>query len=521
MRRDGLVLFLICVLAVAAASCGGDGNSSSGGKTDPPPLITVGLTCAASTVDVGGTTQCTSSITPAGASAVNLTASAGTITSAGMFTAPAILTGTGDSMPVTVTATATVNPASTATATVTVERTIDLTSIAPYLYWPTWRGGFMGVPVQATGLAVGDQVGMSPIPGILSGLSTIPGGMSLALGMGEGSISPGWWSVSAKSADGSISSNTLSTVLVGGNNILAVCSDRIAIVDESGYLPGTAENLNGVIHEYAFDGAPLASFRAGDYTSAIGCDKPSDEIVTTQLGYTPSGDIVSTMSDPSNGAPLGVATSNGNFCLLLYGGLSGCGGPVTAFAPSFTQVATGTTPASIAMADASNIAQVYASGSNDLWFVTAPDATVQGHASLAGIVTPVANLQPGQGGWPGVVFGSGSRAGYSALLSIPDQKLVIAIGGAVSSTIDLAPVAPKGATAIMAVADEPLGVVIVGFADDAAQVGRFVEVDPLTGTITPLSVTSVSAPVGMGVSADGKTLYVGSRDQPPDILAIQ
>lgn len=522
--KNHVATLSVVFLALAIAGCGG--SAGGGGNIDPPPApnIVISLTCASSTVNVGGTTQCSATTTPIG-SGVSYSASAGTISSSGLYAAPAAIESSSET--VTIMATATANSSATATAKVTVNGGITIAPISPYIYWPPAHNGFQGFPVQATGLVTGDQVVITPTAlssWLLQNAAITEGGMSLLLGFGSESTSPGWIGISAKSADDSMVSNTVNTVLTSAGNILTVCPDRIVISDEADGLP---DGQNGIVREYGFDGKAISSFLVGHQVSTIQCDSVSGDIVTNFGSFNASGVEVGLLGNVSGGdngyPPPEIASGSGDFCELMYKGVSACGTPVTNFWPSFTSVSTGTGLSSIAMSPASNMAQVYANGSNELWWIQAPDATVLGHVSLSGVLTPQSAIPQGTpvGGWPGVVFGSGNRAGYSALLSIPDEKLVIALGEAVTSTIDLKPIAPANSTPIMIVADEPMGTIIVGFADDAAKVGRFISIDPLTGAVTAIAATSISAPVGMGVSADGKTLYVGSRDAAPDILTVQ
>jgi|GEM_PF-542371 len=90
----------------------------------PPPTITgVSVACQATTVTASGTTNCASSVTGTNnfSSAVTWSASAGTITPAGLLTAPA--TGT----TVTVTATSTQDPTKSAATTLTVTPALAIT----------------------------------------------------------------------------------------------------------------------------------------------------------------------------------------------------------------------------------------------------------------------------------------------------------------------------------------------------------------------------------------------------------
>jgi len=97
--------------------CGGSGNSTTPAAPTPPTISSVSVTCAPASISPNKTAQCTANVQGSGSfsSTVNWSASAGSISSAGVFTAPA---NTGN---VTVTATSTANQAEFGTASVNVQ----------------------------------------------------------------------------------------------------------------------------------------------------------------------------------------------------------------------------------------------------------------------------------------------------------------------------------------------------------------------------------------------------------------
>ena len=110
MRKFGLLLVLGSIVLMAA--CGGSGGSS--GST----ITSVAVSCSPTTVSSGGTSQCSATVNGTGnfSTGVSWSASAGTISSAGLLTAPSVTTITS----VTVTATSTQNTSVAGTASVTV-----------------------------------------------------------------------------------------------------------------------------------------------------------------------------------------------------------------------------------------------------------------------------------------------------------------------------------------------------------------------------------------------------------------
>ena len=117
------------LLAVASvmtlAACGG-----SGGGTTAPTITSVTAACSPSTILYGQTSQCSATVMGTGnfSSAVTWTASAGSISTSGLFTAP----GTGNvSLLVTVTATSTQDTSKSGTATITVNPTQTTSNVQP------------------------------------------------------------------------------------------------------------------------------------------------------------------------------------------------------------------------------------------------------------------------------------------------------------------------------------------------------------------------------------------------------
>src|ERR1039458_4948605 len=102
-------------------ACGGGGGSST--------ITSVTVTCP-SPIQYGGTSQCSATVTGTGSfsSGVTWTASAGTISSSGLFTAPS---GGATSLQVTITATSTQDTSKAGTATVTVNPAQPASNVQP------------------------------------------------------------------------------------------------------------------------------------------------------------------------------------------------------------------------------------------------------------------------------------------------------------------------------------------------------------------------------------------------------
>lgn len=120
MHRLGLVLIIGSVFLMAA--CGGGGGGGGASYTSVPAatasITSVSVTCSPSIVTSNQTSSCSAAVSGTGnfSSAVTWSASAGSINSSGLFTAPSVSSSTA----VTITATSTQDNTKSGSATVTV-----------------------------------------------------------------------------------------------------------------------------------------------------------------------------------------------------------------------------------------------------------------------------------------------------------------------------------------------------------------------------------------------------------------
>ena len=117
---------LAFVVAGLLTGCGGGNASGTSTAPSPPTVNSVTVSCTPTTVATGATSQCSATVQGTGSysAAVTWTASAGTIDSSGLLTAP----GSGGS--VTVTATSTQDTTQSGSATVTVQPSSSITSVS-------------------------------------------------------------------------------------------------------------------------------------------------------------------------------------------------------------------------------------------------------------------------------------------------------------------------------------------------------------------------------------------------------
>ena len=122
-----VISILVAVSLAVALSCGG-GGAGNAGSSSPSTITSVSVSCNPTSVQTGQTSQCMATVTGTGSygSTVTWIASAGTINSSGLVTAP----NTAGSITVTATSTQDTTKSGTATVTVTVPVTITSVSVS-------------------------------------------------------------------------------------------------------------------------------------------------------------------------------------------------------------------------------------------------------------------------------------------------------------------------------------------------------------------------------------------------------
>src|ERR1039458_9912551 len=160
-------------------ACGGGGGSST--------ITSVTVTCP-SPIQYGGTSQCSATVTGTGSfsSSVTWAASAGTISSSGLFTAPS---GGATSLQVTITATSTQDTSKSGTATVTVNPTQQTNNVHPIVVdagpepqtFTSTNVAFTTVTVCVPGTTTCQSIDHVLVDTGSSGLRLISGVLSIAL----------------------------------------------------------------------------------------------------------------------------------------------------------------------------------------------------------------------------------------------------------------------------------------------------------------------------------------------------
>jgi hypothetical protein len=243
--RHPIVLALCCAVLFAFQGCGGSGSST------PPPQIFVTVSPSTATVSVGHTQQFTATVTGTTNTGVTWSvasgSSNGTITAAGVYTAPASVPN-----PATVTVTATSQADSTkfASATVTVQPSVQ---VLPY-----------GVTLQVNGI----QQFTANVMGTTNQAVT----WSLAGGAADGTITPtGFYTAPAAVPNPA-------QVTVQATSVADTTQSGTATVTVTAPAPSVTVNPNP---------ASVAAFATQQFSVSV--SNLSNIAVTWQVNGTPGG----------------------------------------------------------------------------------------------------------------------------------------------------------------------------------------------------------------------------------------
>jgi len=218
-----------------------------------------------------------------------------------------------------------------------------------------------------------------------------------------------------------------------------------------------------------------------------------------------------------------VAAGSGYGCVSIPGDRSVAVFPFVfsfrdGIAPIQPGTQTGTNPWPVVMTTLNGLPACIAFDPTDLTISVVQESTTLGVPGTQLLRTiPVPNLltfnqatnQSTRPGWQLVTFDSGPSQGAAALLSDADNQLVFVD---LNKGQEIRRVTLSGAPFNIAV-DNTHGLVILANADVSAGVTRFQSVDPASGTVNDLAITSDMLATGLAVSADGTKLFVANRDQ--------
>jgi hypothetical protein len=529
-----IVLPLCFILCIAAASCSGGGNGM--GFPPPPPLpVSISISPASATVQSGSTQQFAATVTGNTNTAVTWSASTGTISSSGLYTAPSV----GANTPATITATSQADSSKSASASVTVTpapRTI--TSIGPAgIFFDRDLATLRNVQVNGTGFLVGDHGKFSPSLFVGSALLVNPNQIVFSIGLDTHHWSPGWFSLQVCNSDESLCSNAMDFAFFGNQNTLASSGTELFQLDQGQGLPA---GQNGFLRKFTPAGVPNGSFFIQVLDLGIAFDTSTNQFdfsfVSGSSGSIFTYDINGTaLNGVGTGTilPVAVATNAGISCFTqstsTTNGL-GCFDTAQAH-PSIAFASAGQ--------EAWSLALTPGCGGNDA-FVLDRQGTGSGLqlsrfgvSKSGGIVTispansltltgftPTGSLRatiPSSGGWQIAVLDSGAHACTVAVMAPilnPDQTVsykIELVNGITMQQVG-SPIALP-ANSFRIAADNTHQAFIVASADAPAILTRFTKVDAVTGATSQLSTTTPLLAVGLLVSADGTKIYAAERNQ--------
>lgn len=192
LRRRSLALVASLGLALLATQCGGGVPSSGGGGT----TISVAISPTSATLNAGATQQFTATVTGTSDTAVNWSATAGTVTATGLYTAPNPAPASGAA---TVTAASQADTAAAASAKVTISAsttscTFPFTNPVTVTAGQKTTGVDVAVPTLTptlliTAVGVGNSAGAATVP-------VAQGSSASLLIVGEGMVAGTCYAVS-------------------------------------------------------------------------------------------------------------------------------------------------------------------------------------------------------------------------------------------------------------------------------------------------------------------------------------
>ena len=552
-----LFLVVLCGAAGFFFACSGTGG---GPIITPPPSVTISITSpdpVPTTVGSGGTIQFGATITGSSNVAVTWTAApttAGTINSAGLFTAAALAADTA----VTVTATAMADTSKSATASFKVTGAATITSITPSTYYCDAECMLLQITVKGFGFTL-DYIATNPDMNFQGNGPFSSSGFVLYFGMDTPHTSDGLFTISDCRSEGNGCSNPATFLEFGNQNNLVVNTAT------NSSLPGELFNVDraaGAIWKFKPDGTPdgnLGSIGApmpGSVDIAFDEDElgGAGAIWLLETGFiggmtasgTPIGSAYDSAFTNTNSVG-GIAAKNGIVCSTENTmGLLACftaksAQPNSTGNATFYRVPAGTEPWSLAMmanGTTTLIAVVDRAVPTLFWFSATVDQsgiviTFTRLGSVPLPFTPVGELRPGNeqagtaGGWYVKWLAGGIVAVKAPVLNTAtntatDELFFVDTG---KSTVGPAVDLPANSFRIAAEASgnavdvESAAISPSNLSKVLLTISRVPTVGGIstiyTATIDPAAPVAGNALVGVGFGAspDGTHLYTCARNQ--------
>ncbi len=490
----------------------------------PPPASTVTsvTVMGPATVPANNTAQFAATVngtgSPSQAVTWSVSASAGTITTTGLFTPLATAAGSS----ATITATSVQDKTKSGTATVAVQmRTMTLSTTTKRLYAD--YADTVVLHLTATGACNGDTIYSLSVgtasPSTLSNLQNNCGSNALTEAAGIGSnVPPSNLDYYVTGSDGA-KTNTVHIPYLGSRAPLMAMSATEIFYAPSRGMP---------IQKFKLDGTADGTESRMGGLGSISYDAKTKQLVGSWLWGLTWTDPTNTTFPGANGVPstkaIGMVAANNGvvYATMPYDGLIGRTLLTTGdqIPQPLTTFAAGTSPVAI---DAETL------GGND--FVLSvdrgnptldlfdTDGNLKSTLPLNGLTPSATVLQTGDGGWMVKLIATGPAAWKAVVVFLYDNTLIpVSIDPGTLAMTAGKPVALTG-DPIGLSKDELHGRAIVTYADQTNGGSTFASVD-LTGDFTtqapiptPLTSTFGSMAADTLVSPDGTNLYPGGINQ--------
>lgn len=527
MRKHVLVL----VAAIGLIGCGGGGSVGSGGGGGGGTgggggggggsTVSISIDPTSFTLTSGQTKQFSAKVTGSSNTNVAWTATDGSISPSGLFTAP---TTCSNSDAVMITATSQADSTKSAKAAVTVNvGTIAITKVSISNFSLDYFAVVGGIEVDGSGFGNGCHVNLQGGVGLGGAQLVSNTKLMVTLSIDTPHWVLGVQTIQVCSKDGSVCSNVAPTaqfVFFGNQNPMAT--------DLADGFVNDNEAAGDLVRKFKLSsGSQDGTFAVGSGTIGIAYDNLFDYILMTAWtngagAFSVSGQQMSYVSTGNNFGAMAVAAKDGIGCADVRNLNTFFCADLSQFAPTSTPVAIGKDLWGLSMAHGCGETDVYAhdrEGTQLARYSTVldngnVDMALQKSVTLTGgtPASQIHNMNAAVGNWYVAGFDSSCMAAVFAPVLNADNTISDTVtfvdGGQNGAMQQLGPPIVVPANAYRMEADNVHGTVVVAYDDPIAGLTRFVSVDP-QGTVTKLQSTSPIRGAGMQISADGSTIYLG------------
>ena len=507
MRK--LLKTLVFPAILALISCGGGGTPTQ----NQPQTITVTVSPSTPTIPSGTTQQFTAQVTGTGNTAVTWTASPGTISPAGLYTAPA----TSANLTATITATAQADPSKSAHATATVtppptpttnSATSPFNGNSPFVVLQ--NPGATTVQLLGSGFAATDTQVFAPSLPQTPGTFVDSGHWTIGLGFDNNHFRSGFYTIA--DCNGLACSNPPAGFAFVGDGL-----SRLGMGTDGRFCQRDAGTVACFNADRSAAGSPFA---VGNGAAGIAFDTAKNLVAVAGSSTGPVGlfDITNPgahfTSANVTGSVKGIAQKDGTGCVAQPNE-----GIVTIFPVDLTLStsissptgAAGSQPWSVDMAQiGAELDCVSISRDNMLTRFSTVDGSLKGSLSLTGLTS---------GGVPRVVvFNSGGALGTAAVLS-PLDNVIVFVNLNTMAEIRRVPVPPTQTSRAVQIATDEIGanlIIVFGNVSGNVTFSSFAKLAVASGNPIPYSGANSTAALlfmEVAVSPASPNIVGGSMGQ--------